>query len=195
MDAANDRVYGYVDGDPIQERDPRGECPWCAAVAIGATVGLVQSVVSGWISVDRDWRTLTLDAATGAISGGAAGAVAGFGLPALVARAFIGAGGEAYRHIGVGAITGCCEDPKLDIVLAGGASLFGDTAAVVYRGFAKETASTAMHYSVELTDAVGTSKLVDVDHSDRQRIYLRYRRLPHFDRNQSAEKTRPLTFT
>jgi RHS repeat-associated protein len=155
--AGGTNFYGYVDGDPIQERDPRGECPWCAAVAIGATVGLVQSVVNGWISGDRDWRTLTLDAATGAISGGAAGAVAGFGLPALVARAFIGAGGEAYRHIGIGAITGCFEDPKLDILLAGGASLFGDTAAVVYRGFARDAASTAMHYSVELTDEVGMS--------------------------------------
>jgi RHS repeat-associated protein len=147
--------YRYVYGNPIQLRDPRGECPWCAAVAIGATYGMVQSVVNGWVSGDRDWKSLSLDAVTGAVSGGAQGAVVGWGLTGIGVRALIGAGGEAWRQLGHMAIDGCVTNPGWDIALAGGASVFGDSTALVYRGFARESASEAMHYSVKLADEVG----------------------------------------
>jgi RHS repeat-associated protein len=152
---AGTNFYAYAFGAPVDLRDPTGRCPWCVAAAIGATIGIAEGAINGYVAGDRGWQLL-LDVGVGGVTGAATGAVAGFGLPAIGLRALVSVGGEGWRQAINSGITGCGNVNYAGMALAGSASIFGDSTALIYRGFVRESLSESLHYSVDLMEDVGT---------------------------------------
>ncbi len=88
-------AYIYANENPISEKDPSGQCPWCIGVAIGAVAG----AIGGYEAAG--WR--------GAAAGAAAGAITGLVAPWAAEAAGVGAGtglAGAAAIVGNGAISG-----------------------------------------------------------------------------------------
>ncbi|PJB58326.1 MAG: hypothetical protein CO098_09240 [Bacteroidetes bacterium CG_4_9_14_3_um_filter_41_19] len=102
--------YSYMDGNPVKNNDPDGDCPWCITAGIGALVGaaveyggqVAANVVSGGSLTDFDTYTnvdvadIVIAAGEGAIIGltgglGAAGKVGTTTIKVVNASAKIGA--------------------------------------------------------------------------------------------------------
>lgn len=67
-------TYAYVGGDPVNEIDPTGKCPWC----IGAAIGFGFDLVSQLVENGGNWRCISLgrlaaSTALGAVGGGLGG--------------------------------------------------------------------------------------------------------------------------
>jgi RHS repeat-associated protein len=90
--AGDVNLYAYTDNDPLNQTDPSGRCPWCVIGAVaGASIEAAMEYHNGalgwtWSSAGR----IGLAAATGAIGGGAAGAIGasivGEGVAAIATR-------------------------------------------------------------------------------------------------------------
>jgi len=68
-------LYAYVDGRPLEYRDPSGQCPWCVPIIIGGLIGAGTEV--GLQPLDHhgrweciDWWGVAGSAAIGALAEG-----------------------------------------------------------------------------------------------------------------------------
>ena len=107
-------LYGYVRGDPTNQTDPTGNCPWCLGAAIGVGVEVAVQLSSGElqhaVSDARNGNFGALAVSAGKIGvSGATGAVggtvvkAGISLVAKGAEA-LGAGARLTQVAKVGAV-------------------------------------------------------------------------------------------
>jgi RHS repeat-associated protein len=96
-------LYAYVANDPIDGRDPSGECPQCVSGAIGATLG---ALVGGTIEIASqvahggrvsDWGGVGTAALGGAVTGGVIGATGNVTLGSSLG-AGVQAGADSLRH-------------------------------------------------------------------------------------------------
>lgn len=66
-------TYSYAAGNPISERDPTGNCPWCAGAVIGGLTDLaIQLAFNGFNLKCVNWTEVAVSAAAGAVGAGIA---------------------------------------------------------------------------------------------------------------------------
>ena len=87
--------YGYLDGNPLNWRDPSGLCPWCLIGAVGGAIGGAITGGGGYLlkvatgQEQFSWRNFTGATVGGAVGGAISGACYG----SIVLIAFCGAAG------------------------------------------------------------------------------------------------------
>ena len=71
-------LYGYASQNPLYWTDPTGECPWCAAVVVGAGIGVITGYLLDQAIGDGcyTWGEFWLDAALGGAFGAGGKALA-----------------------------------------------------------------------------------------------------------------------
>ena len=78
--------YAYADGDPINQNDPSGNCPWCVGALVGAGIDLgIQLIQNGGKFSCVNWAQVGISAVTSA----GLGIVGRYAVKGLLAKTFI----------------------------------------------------------------------------------------------------------
>jgi RHS repeat-associated protein len=132
--AATAQAYAYAAGSPLNATDPRGDCPWCGIIAIGAVGGALGNVAATLIGDAISGRPVSPEQiGNAAISGGIAGAATALSvvMPPVIGVAFqaVAAGlGQAVANLLLP--TGVDPDP-LTAAIWGGVGAVGTARFVV----------------------------------------------------------------